>query len=155
LAKLHLIKLGKPAFSEYSSLTSTYLTRIQSFVSVEQTIIKEHDHKNVPARVLKQLGIEQNSSAHCDHMIICLDERGEELSSKSLSIKLEQWLSLSKTLHLVVGGAYGIPPQIIERSQHKICLSKMTLTSDCAWLLLHEQVYRALTILRGVPYHHA
>jgi 23S rRNA (pseudouridine1915-N3)-methyltransferase len=54
----------------------------------------------------------------------------------------------------VIGGAYGLAPQLKEQAKHLLSLSKLTLTHDLARVLCLEQIYRALTILRNVPYHH-
>jgi 23S rRNA (pseudouridine1915-N3)-methyltransferase len=53
-----------------------------------------------------------------------------------------------------VGGPYGFAPNVYERADEKISLSQMTLSHQMIRLLFVEQVYRAMTILNGEPYHH-
>jgi len=53
-----------------------------------------------------------------------------------------------------VGGPYGFSEAVYQRSNSKISLSKMTFSHQMVRLFFVEQVYRAMTILRGEPYHH-
>ena len=53
----------------------------------------------------------------------------------------------------MIGGAYGLSPQVLERADRKLSLSAMTLPHELARLVITEQLYRAGTILRGEPYH--
>jgi 23S rRNA (pseudouridine1915-N3)-methyltransferase len=74
------------------------------------------------------------------------------------SRKLAEWLQ-DHALHgspgvaLIIGGAYGIHPDVGRRARRRVSLSAMTLPHEMARLVLVEQIYRAGTILRGEPYH--
>jgi 23S rRNA (pseudouridine1915-N3)-methyltransferase len=54
-----------------------------------------------------------------------------------------------------VGDAFGFPPEMVQRASFKLALGPMTLTHDMVRLVFVEQLYRAHTILRNEPYHHA
>ena len=89
-----------------------------------------------------------------DHVVL-LDEHGVERTS----IDYSQWLqrrmaSGSKRLVFVVGGPYGFSPEVYDRANEKISLSKMTFPHELVRLIFVEQLYRAFTILRNEPYHH-
>ena len=89
-----------------------------------------------------------------DHVVL-LDEHGTERTS----VEFSQWLqrrmaSGSKRLVLVVGGPYGFSPEVYDRANEKISLSKMTFPHELVRLVFVEQLYRAFTILRHEPYHH-
>ncbi|MDE6538535.1 MAG: 23S rRNA (pseudouridine(1915)-N(3))-methyltransferase RlmH [Muribaculaceae bacterium] len=89
-----------------------------------------------------------------DHVIL-LDERGKEYSSKEFATFLEkQMVAGRKRLIFVVGGPYGFSREVYDRADGKISLSKMTFNHEMVRLFFTEQVYRAMTILRGEPYHH-
>ncbi|MDE6835332.1 MAG: 23S rRNA (pseudouridine(1915)-N(3))-methyltransferase RlmH [Muribaculaceae bacterium] len=89
-----------------------------------------------------------------DHVIL-LDERGKEYSSMEFATFLEkQMVAGRKRLIFVVGGPYGFSREVYDRADGKISLSKMTFNHEMVRLFFTEQVYRAMTILRGEPYHH-
>ena len=62
--------------------------------------------------------------------------------------------SVPKRLVFVVGGPYGFSEAVYERANEKLSLSKMTFTHQMVRLVFVEQLYRAMTILNGEPYHH-
>jgi 23S rRNA (pseudouridine1915-N3)-methyltransferase len=82
-------------------------------------------------------------------LVIALDERGEDLTSEQFAGWLEQEASLS----FVIGGADGLGEQVSGLARRTLRLSSMTLTHEMARVLLAEQIYRGLSILRGMPYH--
>ena len=54
----------------------------------------------------------------------------------------------------MIGGPYGFSPAVYDRADMKLGLSRLTFTHEMARVLTAEQLYRAMTILRGEPYHH-
>lgn len=87
--------------------------------------------------------------------VVLLDERGREYSSIEFSSFLEkQMVSGRKKVVFVVGGPYGFSPAVYDRADSKLSLSRMTFNHEMVRLFFTEQVYRAMTILRGEPYHH-
>lgn len=110
----------------------------------------------LPKEQLKQAEGEQILSrlAPADEVWL-LDEKGMGFSSLEFAGFLEKKMcSGSKNLVLVIGGAYGFSEAVYARCQGKISLSRMTFSHQMIRLLFTEQVYRALSILRGEPYHH-
>ncbi|MCR5395604.1 MAG: 23S rRNA (pseudouridine(1915)-N(3))-methyltransferase RlmH [Bacteroidales bacterium] len=88
-------------------------------------------------------------------VLVLLDERGREFTSREFSQYLEQKMqTVSKRLVFLIGGPYGFSPRVYEAAQFKISLSKMTFSHQMVRLFLVEQIYRACTIMRGEPYHH-
>lgn len=86
---------------------------------------------------------------------ILLDERGKEFSSVEFSAFLEKIMASGrKRAVFVIGGPYGFSGTIYKRADAKISLSRMTFTHEMVRLFFTEQVYRAMTILKGEPYHH-
>ena len=156
MATLSFIKIGKPAFGEYEGLVNTYIERIKHFVNCSSRLIKEAEPRQSVAKVKDALGLRSaKQKTRSLPVIICLDERGESISSVELATKLRGLIESSKDVVFVIGGPYGIDPELIQMAHSKWCLSRSTLTSDMAWLISVEQVYRALTIMNNQPYHHA
>lgn len=87
--------------------------------------------------------------------VILLDERGKEFTSREFAAYIDKrTLSLPGNLVFVIGGPYGFCQEVYDRANDKISLSRMTLTHEMVRLFFVEQLYRAMTILRGEPYHH-
>lgn len=87
--------------------------------------------------------------------VVLLDERGKQYSSVEFSEYLAQkMLGTTKRLVFVIGGPYGFSEAVYQRANDKISLSRMTFSHQMVRMIFAEQVYRAMTILKGEPYHH-
>jgi 23S rRNA (pseudouridine1915-N3)-methyltransferase len=90
-----------------------------------------------------------------DGSLVCLlDREGREMSSRKLSLWLQEMtLHGGQGVTFVIGGAFGVSPEVKARAQRKLSFSPMTFPHEMARLMLAEQLYRAGTILRNEPYH--
>ena len=89
-----------------------------------------------------------------DDFVMLLDERGKTFDSRGFAKVIEQTVGRSKKrLVVVIGGAYGFTDEIRARADLKISLGPMTMNHLLARVVALEQIYRAFTILRGLPYH--
>jgi 23S rRNA (pseudouridine1915-N3)-methyltransferase len=90
-----------------------------------------------------------------DYLII-LDERGKEYSSEKFAEMIGSRMAAGpKKVIFLIGGAYGMEESLRNRANLLISLSKMTLSHQIARVMFAEQLYRAFTILKNEPYHHA
>jgi len=87
-----------------------------------------------------------------DH-VVALDERGTTRSSLELSRWLGKRLQSGKDLAFFVGGADGFAPEVLERANESWSLSALTLPHALVRIVFVEQLYRAVTLLDGHPYH--
>jgi 23S rRNA (pseudouridine1915-N3)-methyltransferase len=86
--------------------------------------------------------------------IIALDERGEVISSPSFSKKLITYVNNSVSdLAIIIGGADGIDANLREKADYKISFGKMVWPHALVRVMIAEQLYRAVSILAGSPYH--
>jgi 23S rRNA (pseudouridine1915-N3)-methyltransferase len=85
--------------------------------------------------------------------VIALDERGKELSTCGLAVQLEAWLQERGALAFLIGGADGLAAALKKSAAMQLRLSALTLPHGLARVLLAEQLYRALSIIGGHPYH--
>ena len=86
--------------------------------------------------------------------LILLDEHGKEYRSVEFAGQIQKKMSSGRDIFFVIGGPYGFSTAVYERANSKISLSQMTFSHQMVRLFLIEQIYRAMTILRGEPYHH-
>ena len=87
--------------------------------------------------------------------LVALDERGSDLTTVKLAQRLEAWQAQAQPVCLLIGGADGLDPTLKARANEMIRLSSLTLPHGLAKLLLCEQLYRAVSVLKGHPYHRA
>ena len=87
--------------------------------------------------------------------VVLLDERGKQLSSKSLAAKLTDWQSDGRDLCFIIGGPDGVSDAVRQRADMMWSLSQLTLPHGMARAVLSEQLYRAWSLQTGHPYHRA
>jgi 23S rRNA (pseudouridine1915-N3)-methyltransferase len=83
--------------------------------------------------------------------VVALHEEGEQLTSRRLADRIERWATPRATL--IVGGPLGLHADVLERADHSWSLSPLTFPHELVRALVVEQLYRAVTIRRGIPYH--
>jgi 23S rRNA (pseudouridine1915-N3)-methyltransferase len=89
-----------------------------------------------------------------DAVLLLLDERGKAVGSEDFAELLGRWRDAGKRdLMIAIGGADGLDPALHERADSVLCLGKMTWPHQLVRILIAEQLYRAVTILSGHPYH--
>ena len=155
--KIKLICIGKTGKDFLIAGEQEYLNRLKHYVSMER--IEIPDIKNAKSLSIDQIkeleGKEILSKLQSGDQLILLDENGKLISSTEFADFLQQKFNQGgKGLVFVIGGAYGFSSEVYEKSISKISLSKMTFSHQMIRMIFFEQVYRAMTILKGEPYHH-
>lgn len=85
--------------------------------------------------------------------IVVLDEKGDDLTTLKLARRLEAWMQDGRDVALLIGGADGLDEEFKQQADDRLRLSSLTLPHGMARLLLCEQLYRAVTVLKNHPYH--
>lgn len=88
-----------------------------------------------------------------DEQAVLLDERGKQLTSKSLAGRLSGWQADGRDLAFIIGGPDGVSDECRQRADFAWSLSDLTLPHGLARVLLVEQLYRAWSLALGHPYH--
>ena len=155
--KTIFIVIGKTTDKRLETLTDEYIARIAHYMPFEMQVIPE-------LRNAKNLSQEQQKEQESELLkkclqpgdyIVLLDEHGKERRSVDYAQWMQKRMAASpRRLVFVVGGPYGFAPQIHKMAQEEISLSQMTFSHQMIRLLFVEQIYRAMTILNGEPYHH-
>lgn len=144
------IRFVEDGITEYSKRLKHYIPySIKSLPDVKNAS-KMDQAKQKEAEGEKILDTISNSD-----FVVLLDERGKQYSSIEFSAFLEkQMISGRRKVVFVVGGPYGFSQPVYDRADSLLSLSKMTFNHEMVRLFFTEQIYRAMTILRGEPYHH-
>ena len=155
--KLHLLVVGRTVDRNLDALIADYTARLKHYLPFELEVIPElKNAKALSTDQQKEREGELTSKAPKDgDWVVVLDEGGKELRSVEFARYLEQRQnSVARRLVFVVGGPYGFSPAVYALAKEKISLSRMTFSHQMVRLFMVEQCYRAMTILRGEPYHH-
>ena len=155
--KICLLVIGKTDEAYLQKGIELFSKRIPHYISFEMKIIPDiKNSKNLSEDQQKEkegeLIFQQINTA--DELFL-LDEQGMEVSSIEFARFLEKkMISGIKRLVFVIGGPYGFSGNVYSRANGKVSLSKMTFSHQMVRLIFLEQLYRAMTILKGEPYHH-
>lgn len=137
--KLTLLSVGKNKEEWLEQALKEYTKRLQGNLEIRFVWVKDDGQLEKHAAVEK--------------LVICLDPSGREFSSEAFCDFLFKKFEEGGTrLCMVIGGPEGLPDGLRRRSE-LLSLSKLTLTHQCARLILIEQVYRAFEIRKGSQYH--
>ena len=154
--KLTLLVVGKTTDKHLEPLIDDYCRRICHYTPFEIKVIPElRNAKSLSQEQQKaqegRLILQQTDAAT---LLILLDERGKQMRSVDFAQYMQQQFNAARNICFVVGGPYGFSKEVYDRADGQLSLSKMTFSHQMIRLLFTEQLYRALTILRGEPYHH-
>ena len=137
------LELFESRISRYNKFTTIILPDIKNSKSLSKESIKEEEGRLIV------------ESLNSSDFVVLLDERGKEYTSRELSLWFQKQMNAGrKRVVFVVGGPFGFSRGVYEKAHALLALSKMTFTHEMAKLILTEQIYRSLTILKGEPYHH-
>ena len=154
--KITLLVVGKTTDSRLVSLMEEYISRLKHYLPFELVVLP--DLKNT-----KSLSEEQIKTAEGETIlryltpsmdVILLDEHGREFRSIEYAQWIQKKMGSGKDLTLIIGGPYGFSEAVYARANGKLSFSQMTFSHQMIRLMAIEQIYRAMTILRGEPYHH-
>lgn len=134
-----------------------YTSRLKHYVPFEILYIADAKNTKNITEAQQKAAEGRNILAALDtsDVVVLLDEHGKEMTSVEFSRYMQKKMSaVQRRLVFVVGGPYGFSQEVYDRANEKISLSKMTFSHEMIRLIFTEQLYRAMTILRGEPYHH-
>jgi 23S rRNA (pseudouridine1915-N3)-methyltransferase len=108
----------------------------------------------IAERELKDLAALGRAIPRRDAVVVALDERGRQHDSRAFAALVRGWLEgPATTVVFLIGGADGLDDELRGRADHLLSLGRMTFAHRLVRLLLAEQLYRAVSILDGAPYH--
>jgi len=151
--KIRLLAVGKDRSGLYAPAVEEYAGRLVRYVKFELVELPEARKHAGTAQAKEEEGETILAKLKPGERLVILDERGDEPTSVELAKRVGKWLTLAQDVALVIGGSDGLSAAVRARAQETLALSRMTLAHRLARLVLLEQLYRAMTILRGEPYH--
>lgn len=150
--RLRFVWVGKTREAHVRALVEEYLKRLGHFVRCEISEVREgagrteHEGIEVEGRRIKD-------ALRADSFVVLLDLEGRAWSSRELAAEVERWqVTGTKEVAFVIGGPNGVSDEVKKRADIRWSLSRLTLTHEMARVILVEQIYRAYTIIHGLPY---
>lgn len=150
--RLRVIWTGKTRDAHLRALVDDYSKRLSHFVKCEISEFRESSGAE------KGVGIDKDSKRISDGLLkgainVLLDPEGTALTSQQLAQEIQSWqVSGTKEVTFIVGGPNGVSTELATRVSKRWSLSRLTLTHEMSRVLLLEQLYRAYTIIHGLPY---
>ena len=142
--RILIVAVGKAKDRALRDLLDEYYSRVRRHVPCDE--IELRDGKGVDQAIIGAIP----NGAH----VVALEVEGKQLTSPELAQRLVQWGTTGKGIvAFVIGGADGLADTVLKRANDKLSLSRLTMAHRVARVALAEQVYRAVSIWRGEPYH--
>ncbi|MBQ4356040.1 MAG: 23S rRNA (pseudouridine(1915)-N(3))-methyltransferase RlmH [Bacteroidales bacterium] len=154
--KVRLIYIGKEDSGALEGALESYVKKIRFYLPFEMEAVPYLKNTKLSMEEQKrQEGAGLLRKIDASDYVVLLDEHGKELSSVAFSKFMQQQMSSGRRcLDFVIGGAYGFSDEVRQRADTLLSLSAMTFPHILTRLIFAEQLYRAMTIIRGEPYHH-
>jgi len=144
-----LVCVGRLRESSLRRLSAEYEKRLQRYGNLS---VHEVAHEKLRSKKGSALaGVER---LFCSAQVrVALDRQGKRLSSRGLATFLNEVHEASQSLSFLIGGPDGIPDPLLSKATHRMSFSDLTFPHELFRVMVLEQIYRAFTIVRGVPYH--
>lgn len=140
---IKIFTVGSIKDKAIATKTAEYIKRISAFAKIDIVEIKDSDKEKESIKIIESLTKEKG------HIII-LSEDGKTVTSQNFSEMLSK---IDRKIVFVIGGPYGLNEEVKHKADFVLSLSPMTFTHELARMLLTEQIYRAIAIMRGIKYH--
>ena len=155
--KTTLLVVGRTVEQHFITAINDYVQRTKRYLSFEMEVIPElKNTKSLSMEVQKEKEGELILKAlQPGDVVVLLDEGGKEMRSIEFADYMKRKMNtVNKRLVFIIGGPYGFSQKVYEAAHEKMSLSRMTFSHQMVRLIFVEQLYRAMTILNGGPYHH-
>jgi 23S rRNA (pseudouridine1915-N3)-methyltransferase len=148
---MRVIAVGRSRDGPEADLFNRYCARIRPAFGLTEIA----DGKGAPAEIRRREGEALLAALPAQAFTIALDLEGEMLESARFAGLLDGWLTLSRPVRFLIGGAEGLDRPVLTRADFTLSLGRMTWPHLLVRAMLAEQIYRARSIAAGHPYHRA
>ncbi len=153
---LVIVAVGKLREPYYRAGVDEYLSRIRHFLPIEQIEVSTGTGESTNGQGKGAIAREAAAieAKLGNGRVVALDSTGKSMTTEQFAQWLQDQMNASvPRLSFVIGGAWGLGAAITEKADLKLSLSPMTFPHELARLVLAEQLYRALSLWKGLPYH--
>ena len=151
--KIKILFVGKTVDDRITSIVDEYFKRMKN-IDITVKIVPGAKKKYSVEVQKSEEGRSILSFIDDSDFVAILDDKGDSFTSRQFAEWLERRQTSSRNITFVVGGAYGFSNEVYDIADSRISLSKMTFSHQIVRAIFAEQLYRAFTIIAGLPYHH-
>ncbi|HSW64696.1 MAG TPA: 23S rRNA (pseudouridine(1915)-N(3))-methyltransferase RlmH [Dissulfurispiraceae bacterium] len=146
MKKIRLLWVGRTKDRALAERIEYYIKLLSGYARVSIVEIREARGKDAAA----SREAEGKRILAASEAFLLLDDRGREYTSPEFA----RFIDTADVTDIVIGGAFGVSDDVRARARDCIALSRMTFTHEMTRMILLEQLFRAMTILKGRDYHH-
>jgi 23S rRNA (pseudouridine1915-N3)-methyltransferase len=156
VTKILIARIGRGRVRWADEAAAAYLERLRHYTRVEESLLAKADPRGSAEAVREEESRALLGLLDRTDRVITLDERGASLSTPEFARRIERaGVEGARRVVFLLGGPHGHAEAARERAHLVLSLSPLVLNHEVARIVLLEQLYRAFTILRNEPYHHA
>lgn len=155
--KIQIITVGKKHDKNLEDFIKDFEKRIKAHFDLEWTILNSLDDGNKEVQIRKESEkiLETLEKSSKNSFMILLDEKGKEKTTKDLANLFEEKMNEGiEKIVFIIGGAFGVSEEIFKKSDFVLSLSKLVFPHQLVRVILVEQIYRCVSILKNGKYHH-
>jgi len=155
MGRLRIVAVGSRMPRWVQEPFDDYLTRLSAGLKVTLTEIEPGSRTagRPPDKAIAAEGQRILAAVRPGEYVVALDERGKEMTTRELATWLSARLQDGSDLAFLIGGPDGFAPEVLQRSDFKWSLSRLTFPHALVRVVLAEQLYRAHGVLSNHPYH--
>lgn len=147
-----VIAVGRP-HARWAAVLADYEQRLQRYVRLRVVTVREAVGQRRPEDARSYEAQRIRAALPHPATIVALDVAGALMTSEAFAGELQRWIERRKPVVFVLGGPFGLDDSLRAAADVRLSLTPMTLPHDLARVVLLEQLYRAMTLWRGEPYH--
>jgi 23S rRNA (pseudouridine1915-N3)-methyltransferase len=151
--KFRVLIVGRSRSKWANTAVEDYTKRIQKLGGVTEEHVRLATFHGDKEAVRAQEAQRLLKALKPRDFIVAMDERGEALDTEQFTALVEAGRQRNTSV-FIIGGAYGLDPTVRQRADRVVRLSAMVFNHEVARVVLYEQLYRSLTLLNNIPYHH-
>jgi len=145
--------VGRPRNSALADAIRDYETRAARYWPLDVREVKEENARGLAPDLVRKREAERLSDAVKGARLVACEVDGTAMPSEKFASWLQRERESGRDIAFVIGGAFGIAPDLSATAETRLSLSPLTMPHELARLVLAEQLYRAGTLVRGEPYH--
>lgn len=146
MAKFTFLTFGKVKSSSIDELVNYYNTLLGKYIKTEIRVLKDVDNRPI------EIG-DLNSSFRELGFTVAVTEQGKDFTTEGFKFFVDKRFRYENNVTFIIGNAFGLHQDFLQRCDFSLALSKMTFTHEMAFVLLLEQLYRVLNMSNGGSYH--
>ncbi|EPR37515.1 Ribosomal RNA large subunit methyltransferase H [Desulfovibrio sp. X2] len=155
MKRITVIAVGRLKTSWWKEAAAHYEKLVSRHFRIEAVELKDAPAKLPPEERVRLEGEAILARLPERSAVVCLDERGRTMPSVGFADFLRDVVEGGEEPVFVLGGPYGLAEAVRARARGLLALGPMTLPHELARVVLYEQIWRAVSIWRGIPYHNA